>query len=294
MVEVAPGFGNAIIHAILPRRCSISRKAPISGGRKIRTFQGHQMTAGGSTEAQIVAANVDIVFIMSALDSDFSPRRLERYLAVVKSTGCNPIILLNKVDLCSDVSGKVSSARAVAAGVPIHALCALEDEAFEELEGYLTKGRTAALIGSSGVGKSTLVNSLLGETRQAVGSVRAYDGKGRHVTTHRELVIVPSGGLVIDNPGLREIQIWGDESDLKSAFADIEALADNCRFRDCRHDTEPGCAVREALEEGSLDIERYRSYSKLEAELAYLSFRKDQRARLIDKAKVRRMKTGGH
>jgi ribosome biogenesis GTPase len=143
------------------------------------------------------------------------------------------------------------------------------------------------------VGKSTLVNRLLGEVRQAVGSVRAYDGRGRHVTTHRELVIVPSGGLIIDNPGLREIQMWGDESDLKSTFEDIEALADNCRFRDCRHDAEPGCAVREALEEGSLDPERYRSYAKLKVELAYLSFRKDQRAKLIEKAKVRRMRMGG-
>lgn len=292
VVEPTPDSGNAIIRVLLPRASSVSRKMPISGGRKIRTIRGHQMTVGGSTEAQIVAANVDTVFILCALDNDFSLRRIERYLAVVENSGCQPVIILNKADLCSNILSKVTEAESVAAEAPVHAICALDESGLHVLKRYLSVGQTVALIGSSGVGKSTLVNSLLGEARQAVGSVRSYDKRGRHVTTQRELVILPMGGLIIDNPGLREIQLWGDESGLRATFEDIEELTTRCRFRNCRHDTEPGCAVQEALEGGTLDAERYRSYLKLQAELSYLSFRKDQRAKLIDRAKVRRMKMG--
>ena len=273
-VAIRPRFdeGKATIHAVLPRKSKFSRK-----------------TAGDITEEQVVATNVDTVFLVSGLDGDFNVRRIERYLTLAWEGGANPVIVLNKMDLCADVDAHVAEVELIAFGVPIHPVSAKEKRGLDALRHYLQPGETAALLGSSGVGKSTLINSLLGVERQRVGSVREFDGKGRHVTSHRELVLLPGGGVLIDNPGMREIQLWGDEEGLAEGFADIEKLAAQCRFRDCRHDGEPGCAIGEVLESGTLDAGRWRSYLKLQRELKYLESRQDQKACLLEKERWKRL-----
>ena len=270
-VQPLPGEERAMIHALLPRRTKFSRKV-----------------ASVKTEEQVVAANVDIVFLMSGLDRDFNLRRLERYLVLTWDSGARPVILLNKSDLCSDLAVKVAETESVAFGAPVHPVSARENQGLEALLPYLGPGSTVALLGSSGVGKSTLINRLLGEERQATGELRE-DGKGRHITSTRELLFLPTGGLVIDNPGMRELQMWGDEEALKGGFEDIEALAAQCRFRDCRHEKELGCAVQEALSEGRLDSGRYRNYLKMQRELRFLARRQDQRLRQEEKAKWKKI-----
>ena len=266
------GMGRGIIRAVLPRKSKFSRKV-----------------AEAHTEEQVVAANVDTVFLTSGLDSEFNPRRIERYLVLAWESGADPVIVLNKADLCSDVGSCMREVMGLASGVPVHAVSAKESTGIELLLPYLQAGKTATLLGSSGVGKSTLINALAGEERQHVRPVREGDSKGRHTTTNRELILLPQGGMVIDNPGMREIQIWVEEESLEDAFEDIEELASGCRFRDCRHTVEPGCAVREALDEGVLDRGRYRSFIKLRKELAYLKTRQDVKARLAEKARWRKI-----
>jgi ribosome biogenesis GTPase / thiamine phosphate phosphatase len=255
------------IHAMLPRASKFSRKV-----------------AGVKTEEQIVAANVDTLFIVLGLDSDFNPRRVERYLAPAWDSGATPVIVLNKVDVCEDAAGLVAEVELIAPGIAVHPVSAL-DEDVEALHRYCERGRTIALVGSSGVGKSTLINALLGEDRQDTGDVSEHLDRGRHTTTRRELIVLPAGGLVIDNPGMRELQLWGDEAGVDETFTDIAQLAALCRFRDCRHDTEPDCAVQSALADGSLDEDRYRSYLKLKRELRYLAGKQDQRVRAADHAR---------
>jgi ribosome biogenesis GTPase len=258
-----------LIHAVVPRRTKFSRKV-----------------AWKETEEQVVAANVDVVFLVAAFGHDFNPRRLERYLTMAWESGADPAILLTKSDLADELPQRLLEIESIAFGVPVHPLCALTGEGLDALEGYLTGNRTVALLGSSGVGKSTLINRLLGDERLATREIRA-DGRGRHTTSHRELVLLPSGALVIDTPGMRELQLWEAGSGIESAFADVESLARECRFGDCSHDGEPGCAVREAIASGRLDPERLESYEKLLRELRHLELKLDKRA-LSEERKRRR------
>lgn len=258
-VRPIPGEERAMIHYVLPRRSHFTRKV-----------------AGFETEEQIVAANIDVVFLVSALNQDQNLRRVERYLTLAWESGAIPVIVLSKSDLCDDIDTAIADFAAIAPGCAIHAVSIVTDEGFEELATYLVGNKTIAFLGSSGVGKSTIVNRLLGADRQVVREIR-HDGKGRHTTTHRELMRVPGGGLMIDTPGMRELQLWGTDDGLDSAFSDISELAEGCRFNDCTHTTEPGCRVIAALEDGNLPADRLESYRKLERELAFLERKKDKR-----------------
>ena len=250
-----PNEGRALIHAVLGRRTQFVRKA-----------------AGTIVEEQVVAANVDVVFLVTGLDGNFNVRRIERYLTEAWSSGAQPVVLLNKSDLCDDVEGCIRAVEAVAPGAPVHAVSAALNEGVDVVRSYLTPGRTIAFLGSSGVGKSTIINRLLGEDRQEVQTVSSAVGKGRHTTTRRSLLMHPDGGMIVDTPGMRELQLWAGESDVEQSFTDIEVLAGRCRFRDCTHMTEPGCAVIAAVENGSLDEDRYQSYMKLQKEVRRLQW----------------------
>jgi ribosome biogenesis GTPase len=252
--------GDAQIHALLSRRSKFSRKV-----------------AGNATEEQVVAANVDTIFVVTALDRDFNLRRLERYLVVGRESQATPVIVLNKTDLCEDVDGAVAQVTLIANDVPVHAVNCVRPEGLDELKRYLRAGETVALLGSSGVGKSTLINRLLGEERQPTGDVRARDRRGRHTTSHRELIVMPNGALIIDTPGLRELQLWDGDEGIRETFDDIEALAASCFFRDCRHQDEPQCAVKAAVQDGRLAAAHLDNYQKLTRELLALAARQDPR-----------------
>ncbi len=263
---------KAIIHEILPRKSKFSRK-----------------TVGAKTEEQIVATNVDTVFLVSGLDGDFNPRRIERYLILAWDSGAHPVIVLNKADLCDNLENCLALVEAVALGVPIIALSATNNQGLDALTPYLKLGQTVALLGSSGVGKSTITNQLMGEVVQAVQSVRQSDDRGKHTTTYRELILLPHGGLIMDTPGMREIQIWAGDESLQETFADIENLAQQCRFRDCQHSHEPGCMVQQALSEGRLDYSRFLNYQKLQREMNYLTRKQDQREYLAEKERWKKI-----
>ena len=262
-VAVAPRLdeGRAMITALLPRRTAFVRKV-----------------AWNEVKPQVVAANVDVVFVVCGLDLNYNVRRIERYLTLAWESGAQPVVLLTKADLCDDAETRVFEVEAVAFGVPVHAVSAPHGDGVETVRSYVPAGRTAALLGSSGVGKSTLVNALVGDEVLETRDVRE-DGRGRHTTTHRQLVPLPEGGLMLDTPGMRELQLWDAESGLESAFEDVESLAAQCRFTDCAHRREPGCAVRAALANGTLDLERFESWRKLERELERLARKQDGRAR---------------
>ncbi len=262
-INVLPQEPKARIHAILPRRSSFSRKV-----------------VGGHTEEQIAAANVDIVFLVSGLDGDFNLRRIERYLTVAYDSGANPVIVLNKADLCADVSARVAEVESFAFGAAVHPVSAIENSGLDRLLPYLGIGKTVAILGSSGVGKSSLINSFLGRDRLAVSAVREDDSHGRHTTTHRELICLPQGGLVIDTPGIRELQLWTGEDSLQGSFQDIEDFAGQCKFNDCKHTHEPGCAVKSAIESGALPSARLDNYRKLQRELLHLEKKQAEKARM--------------
>jgi ribosome biogenesis GTPase / thiamine phosphate phosphatase len=258
--EKLPGEDRAIVRAVLPRRTRFARKEP------------------WLTEEQVVAANIDTVFLVTDCGRDFKPRRLERYLTAAWDSGADPVVVLTKSDLADDPWETVAQAEAIALGVPVHAVSSVTGEGLDGLEPHLAPGRTVALLGSSGVGKSTLANRLLGEEQLATGDLRR-DGRGRHTTTHRELVRLPGGALLLDTPGMRELQLWADESALDETFADVAELARQCRFTDCAHGSEPGCAVGAALADGTLPEVRWESYRKLQRELHSLALRQDARLR---------------
>jgi ribosome biogenesis GTPase len=235
----------------------------------------------GRTEEQVLAANIDVAFLVSGLNEDFNARRVERYLAIAWDSGARPVVVLNKADLCREVEVRVAEIAASAAGAPIHAVSGITGDGVEALSAYLGRGRTVVFLGSSGVGKSTLVNRLLGVARQETREVREFDGRGRHVTTAREMIVLPSGGVLIDTPGLREIAPWDDGGGMGLVFDDIADLARDCRFRDCRHASEPGCAVKDAALAGRLDPKRLENFLRLRREQAVLAVRRSQRARMV-------------
>jgi ribosome biogenesis GTPase len=272
---------DTLIEAVLPRKTKISRQ--VAGGRGRYT--------GGNTEEQVLAANVDTVFIVCSLDNERNTnlRRIERYLTMVWSAGAFPVIILNKVDLCPDVSATVSEVEQIATGVPTVIISATEKLGLKTLEEFLTKGKTAVFLGPSGVGKSSIINALLDEERVKVGEVRESDSRGRHTTTRRELFLLPKGGMVIDTPGMREIHVWGEEYDINSAFQDIEQLARECRFQDCSHGPEPGCAVQRAIAEGIIDRKRLQNYRKLKRETSYLAARQNDKTRVEEKLKWKKI-----
>lgn len=262
--------GDARIDALLPRCSVLSRNV-----------------AGARTREQVVAANVDLVIVVMGLDGDFNLRRLERYLTAISESGARPVVLLNKTDLCDDLAARVGEAKSVALDVPVLPASCKHGDGIEAVRAEVGPGRTAVLVGSSGAGKSTLINLLLGKTVQPTRQTREDDDRGRHTTTHREMFRLPGGGLLIDSPGIRELQLWGGERSLSQAFDDVEALVRACRFRDCGHQSEAGCAVIAAVENGSLAAQRLESYRVLQKELRYLETKQSESAQRAQKQKWR-------
>ena len=269
-VDPRPTCDRAGIAAVLPRRTCLARQ-----------------DAGCALRAQVLAANVDVAFLVGALDAGrgFSLARLERALALVRAGGAEAVVVLNKADLCDDVGGRVREAQSAAVDAPVTAVSATEGWGVDELRSWLAEGRTGVLLGPSGVGKSALANALLGEARQETGPIREEDSRGRHTTTRRELFRLPSGGLLIDTAGLREFQPWDAAGDLDAVFPEVAELAARCRFRDCRHEGEPGCAVQQALGDGSLDARRFEHYLRLKREQAYQAQKRDLGAQLAEKTR---------
>ncbi len=273
-VDARPREKRATIHAVLPRRSRFVRKV-----------------AGRRVQEQVVAANVDTVFLVSSLNHDLNARRMERYLAQVWESGAAPVILLNKADLCSEAGAAARAAEmeSAAMGVPVLRVSATTGQGFAALEPFLLPGRTVALLGSSGVGKSTILNRFLGREAQAVRQIREGDDRGRHTTSTRQLFALPGGALVMDTPGMRELQLWSDGSGLDRAFGDIEELARECRFPNCSHESEPGCAIQAALTGGRLDGERLESWRNLQREQAFLERKRDAGLQAAEREKWKQL-----
>ncbi|MHB9134704.1 MAG: ribosome small subunit-dependent GTPase A [Armatimonadota bacterium] len=267
-----PSEPKATIHGILPRRSAFTRKE-----------------AGQRTGAQVVAANINTALLVMGLDGNYSLRRIERYLALAWESGAAPVVLLTKADLCADAEAQQREIAQLAAGVPVHPVSTLTGYGLEALDVYLQPGHTLALLGSSGVGKSTFLNHLLGGDVQPVQEVREDDCRGRHTTTRRQLFQLPGGALVIDTPGMRELQLWDAEGGLQEAFAEIDTLARDCRFHDCRHQDEPGCRVLAAIADGTLDPARLDSYRHLQRELHHLAIRQDTNAEQVERKKWKKI-----
>lgn len=269
-VRVRDQERTATIEAILPRRTQFSRKA-----------------AGDLTERQVIAANIDVVFLVMGLDRDYNPRRLERYLVLARESGAAPHVVLSKADLVEDVAAAVAEIAVVAPGVVVHVTSVRDGRGLAEVRAAIGSGQTGALLGSSGAGKSTLINALLGEERLATGHVRASDSRGRHTTRHRQLVPLPGGGLLIDTPGMRELQLWATAETADASFDDIDAVAVGCHFTNCRHRSEPRCAVRAAVEAGTIAPARLESFHKLQDEARSLVARQDARERIQERAQAK-------
>lgn len=250
--------GLATIHAVLPRKSKFSRK-----------------DAGRVTGEQVLVTNVDTVFVVTSLNKDFNLRRLERYLVVARESGAEPVVILSKADVCDEADQYLRDVNEIAPDVTAYVISSVESRGLDQLAPYLQEGKTVALLGSSGVGKSTLINALSGRELQKVGEIRDDDSRGRHVTTERSLILLEQGGVIIDNPGMRELQLWDVGAGLQSQFEDIEELGKQCKFSDCRHETEPGCAIRKALSEGTLSSVRLESYRKLQKEQLALERKKN-------------------
>jgi ribosome biogenesis GTPase / thiamine phosphate phosphatase len=271
-VELRKPRESAVIRTVLPRRNRFCRKA-----------------AGKRVEEQVIAANVETALLVFALDGDFNPRRAERYIAQCWESGVKPVLLLNKADKCEDASGKTAEMERVTLGNPVCVVSAKNGWGMEQVERLLIPSHTLVMLGSSGAGKSTLTNRLLREPLQKVNEVRANDNRGRHTTTARELFALPGGALLIDTPGLRELQLWDTEEGLTQAFADIDLLAARCRFKDCRHKLEPGCAVQAAVQGGELDLARLENRRKLLREQEFLRRKVDPEARSREKRRIKRL-----
>lgn len=269
VIESWPSGERATITAILPRRTILSRKA-----------------AGRVAEEQILAANLDTVFIVTSFNQDFNLRRIERYLATVSQSGARPVLILNKVDVCDDPDQFLKSTGSLS--IPVLALSAHTGEGMQQIRQHLKPGHTAAMIGSSGVGKSTILNWLTGEDVQRIQPIRLSDDRGKHTTTSRQLFVIRDGGILIDTPGIRELQLWDCDSGLEQAFEELHEYATQCRFRDCHHDGEPGCAVARAVEDGALDSDRLENYKKLLAESRFMQSKIDVRVRQEQKARAKR------
>jgi ribosome biogenesis GTPase / thiamine phosphate phosphatase len=267
-IRLRPGDERASIRSILTRRSRFSRKV-----------------AGDVTQEQVVAANIDTVFLAMGLDANYNLRRIERYLVTGWESGALPVVLLTKADLCDEADARRAEVESVASGAPVLVTSSRSGDGVALLRPYLQAGRTVAILGSSGVGKSTLINTLIGREVLRTADLSADGVRGRHTTTHRELIQLPDGGMIIDTPGLREVQLWDVGDSLDTAFRDIDGLAGGCRFRDCHHETEPGCAVRLAAAEGRLPADRLESYVKLRREARYLAEKQDQLAQLERKRK---------
>jgi len=272
-VRVSPGEASGTIEAVLPRRSRFSRKV-----------------AGELTEEQVVASNIDTVFLVMGLDGDYNPRRLERYLLLAHESGAAPVVLLSKADLAPALSDAIAEIRQLAVSVPVHAISVVSGLGLDEVLAHMGVGRTGALLGSSGAGKSTLINALIGAALLPTQEVRASDSRGRHTTRHRQLIVLPGRGLLIDTPGMRELQLWDASNTTRDSFEDIAALANDCHFSNCRHRDEPRCAVKQAVQDGRLPEIRVTSYLKLQDELDTLGARKDARAVIDEK---RRSKVTG-
>jgi ribosome biogenesis GTPase / thiamine phosphate phosphatase len=268
-VKAVSNESKVVIHAVLTRRSKFSRNV-----------------AGFETEEQVLAANIDTLFLINALDNAPNLRRIERYLTLAWESGAVPVIVLSKTDLCDDSEAARATVESVAVGVDIHLTSSVTGEGMDGLLTYLDAARTVAVLGSSGAGKSTLINHLIGEERMATQEIR-HDGKGRHTTSHRELILAPAGGLILDTPGMRELQLWDADEGIDQAFQDIAGLASECRFRDCKHEGEPGCAVLAAVKDGSLPAERLTSYRKLQRELYALEIKQDKKAASDRRRKMR-------
>ncbi|MCK5520373.1 MAG: ribosome small subunit-dependent GTPase A [Candidatus Marinimicrobia bacterium] len=268
IVSLVPNEKKAKILAILPRKSLFSRKV-----------------TGVITEEQPVAANIDIIFIITGLDLNYNLRRIERYLSLAWESGAQPVLLLNKSDLCPEAEERKREVESIAAGVDVYTLNAYNQKDLDKLNKYIKKEQTLAFLGSSGVGKSTIINSLLGTDYLKTNEVNEFGSRGRHTTSFSELIFLPNGGMVIDTPGMREIQVWGEETAMKQVFEDIDELSANCRFKDCSHEKEPGCAVQEAITNGSLEKKRFDNYLKLKNEFAYIQDRKTMKANAIEKSR---------
>jgi ribosome biogenesis GTPase / thiamine phosphate phosphatase len=272
LAQIRPGEKRSTIHRLLARRSKFSRK-----------------TAGKKTEEQIVAANIDTLLLVSSLNREFNPRRLERYLSLAWESGARPILILNKADVCEDPDSLLADAQSASLGVRILLTSALRGDGVAELRQIVRDAGTAAFLGSSGVGKSALINAILGEDHQPTSDVRETDDRGRHTTTSRQLILALGGGVLIDTPGMRELQLWDSAHGLERTFTDVHHLAAQCKFRDCRHQSEPGCAVRAAAEIGDLDSERLSRYHKLEREQQFLASKQDAALRAERTKSMRRL-----
>ncbi len=280
-VKLRKDTDGSIIESVVPRINQISRSA---AGKK-----GSQQEISNE---QVIAANVDNVFIVSGLDRDFNLRRIERYLTLVYNSGSKPFIILNKADLCDDIGSCMTQIESIAFGVPVYVISAIDHSSLEHIADLFKKGETSVLLGSSGVGKSTLINALSGTDRQDVSQISNAVNKGKHTTTHRELFLLPNKSLLIDNPGMRELGLHDGDDSIKDVFSEIEALSIYCKFNDCHHENEPGCAVQDAIKNGTLLKERYKSYIKLKKELAYIHMKDHKSSNAIEKEKWKGIKMG--
>ena len=258
---------HAIIDKVLPRKSLLTRKS----------VDGHRASSV-SSGSQPIAANIDIVFLMTSLNQEFNPRRLERYITMILNSKAIPVVILSKADLCSEIQGYISMVYQTFHNVEIHIISSISGQGIEELQGYFTFGTTSAIVGSSGVGKSTLINTLMQNNKIAVKSIRE-DGKGRHTTSTKSMHFLPTGGIIIDTPGIRGLQVSEDTSgSISAVFDDVEKIIMQCKFKNCQHNNEPGCAINSALQDGTLDEGRYKSYLKLQKEIRFFERRKKHRA----------------